>query len=111
MAVINMQANEMWAQNFDGSHSSSRTVQVPNQDAFVEIALFSYWAAGESHHESAAFITQIVSASGVENFPSANVTGGDLVSVAFRRAVTSVTFKVEVFQTKGMARWMIYHWG
>jgi hypothetical protein len=111
MAVINMQFDWMWAQDFDDPHSISRTIQVPNQDAIAEIALYSTWTGGESHHASNAFITQIVSASGVEEFPSENVTGGDLVSVVFRRRVTSVTFKLAVFQTKGMARWMIYHWG
>jgi hypothetical protein len=100
--------NEIWAQYFDGTHSSSVTVQVNNEVAFCEIALISTWTAGAAHHESSAFITQIVSANGVENFPTQNVDGGDLVAVAARRGVTSVTFKVGVYKSKGMARWMIH---
>lgn len=111
MAVTGMQFGAMWARDFDDPHSHSVTVQVQNLDAVAEIALHSTWTAGESHHASDAFITQIVSASGVENFPAENVVGGDLIPVVFRRNVTSVTFKVSAFQTKSMARWMIYHWG
>jgi hypothetical protein len=100
--------NELWAQSFGGAHSASATVQVNNEVAFCEIALISTWAAGAAHHESSAFITQIVSANGVENFPAQNVDGGELVAVAARRGVTRVTFKVGVWQSKGMARWMIH---
>ena len=111
MAVTGMQFGWMWARDFDDPHSVSVTVQVNNHAAIAEIALHSTWTAGEAHHESSAFITQIVSASGVENFPSQNVVGGNLTPVVFRQNVTSVTFKVSVYQTKGKARWMIYHWG
>lgn len=110
MAVTGMQFNWMWARDFDDPHSLSVTVQVPGVAAICEIALHSTWTAGESHHASDAFITQIVSASGVENFPVENTVGGNLIPVVFRNKVTSVTFKVGVYQTKGMARWMIYHW-
>jgi len=110
MAVTGMQFNEMWARDFDDPHSFSVTVQVPGVAAVCEIALHSTWTAGESHHASDAMITQIVSASGVENFPSVNTVGGNLVAVVFRQQVTSVTFKISVFQTKGMARWMVFHW-
>jgi hypothetical protein len=110
MAVIGMQFSSMWARDFDDPHSVSVTVQVPSVAAVCEIALHSTWTAGESHHASDAMITQIVSASGVENFPSENTEGGNLVPVVFRQQVTSVTFKVSVYQTKGMARWMIFRW-
>jgi hypothetical protein len=110
MAVTNIRGNEMWARHFGGGHSTSTTVQVPSVAAFCEIALNSTWTAGESHHASDAFITQIVSESGVENFPAENLENGDLVAVVFRRKVTSVTFKVSVYKTKGHARWIIYHW-
>lgn len=110
MAVTGMQFNWMWARDFDDPHSYSVTVQVPGVSAVCEIALYSTWTAGESHSASDAFITQIVSASGVENFPAQNTTTGGLVAVVYRNKVTSVTFKVGVYQTKGMARWMIYHW-
>lgn len=111
MAVTGMQFNWMWARDFDSSHSHSVTVQVNNHAAICEIALHGTWTAGEHHHASDAFITQIVSASGVENFASQNTTGGSLKPVVYRQNVTSVTFKVAVYQTKGMARWMIHHWG
>ncbi|WP_197378560.1 hypothetical protein [Mycolicibacterium mengxianglii] len=110
MTVTAIQGNEMWARHFGGAHSVSTTVQLPSVGAFCEIALTSTWTAGESHHASDAFITQIVSANGVEEFPKENVTGGDLVTAVFRQRVTSVTFKVSVYQTKGHARWMIFHW-
>src|SRR5688500_3741732 len=110
MAVTGMQFNSMWARDFDDPHSFSVTVQVPNVAAICEIALHSTSTAGESHHASHAMITQCVSASGVEHFPAQNVTSGDLVAVLFRQRITSVTFKIAVFQTKGMARWMIFHW-
>ena len=111
MAVTGMQFGWMWARDFDDPHSHSVTVQVNNKAAVCEISLHGTWTGGEDHHASDAFITQIVSANGVENFPSQNTVGGDLVPVVFRQNVTSVTFKVSVYQTKGMARWMIYHWG
>jgi hypothetical protein len=111
MAVINMQFDWMWARSFDDSISISRTIQVPNQDAIVEIALHSTWTTAPQSHAVDALITEIVSASGVEEFPASNTfQGGGLVSVVFRRRVTRVTFKLAVFQAKGMARWMIYHW-
>jgi hypothetical protein len=111
MAVTGMQFGWLWAQDFDDTHSHSVTIQVPGVAAVCEIALHSTWTAGESHHASDAMITQIVSASGVENFPGTNVTGGNLKPTVFRQKVTSVTFKVGVYQTKGMARWVIHHWG
>lgn len=105
-----MQFGSMWARDFDSPHSRSVTVQVPSIAAVCDVVLHSTWTAGESHHASDAMITQIVSASGVENFPADNTTGGDLVAVVFRQRVTSVTFKIGVYKTKGMARWMIFHW-
>jgi hypothetical protein len=110
MGVANIQFGSMWARDFDSPHSHSVTVQVPSVAALCDVVLHSTWAAGETHHASDAMITQIVSASGVENFPPENTTGGDLVPVVFRQRVTSVTFKIGVYQTKGMARWMIFHW-
>jgi hypothetical protein len=109
MAVTIMRANEMWAQDFDDPHSYSVTVQVANADVFAEVALSSSWAAGEDHHAADIFITQTVSDSGVENYPTENRTGGDLVAVAFRRNMTSVTFKMSVHQAKGHGRWMLYY--
>ena len=110
MAVIGGQFGHMWARSFEDGHSHSVTVEVPGVAAFCEIALHSTWTAGESHHASDAMITRIVSASGVEDFPAENLTGTTLVAAVFRQRVTSVTFKVSVYQTKGMARWVIWHW-
>ncbi|SPH18348.1 hypothetical protein DEA8626_01885 [Defluviimonas aquaemixtae] len=110
MAVTGMQFGWLWARDFDDPHSHSVTVQVHGFDSVMDCSLFSTWTAGESHHASDAFITQCVSANGVENFPTQNTTSGNLVPVLFRQDVTSVTFKISVYQTKGMARWMIYHW-
>jgi hypothetical protein len=110
MAVTGMQFGNMWARHFDGAHSHSVTVQVPGVAAVMEIALISTWTAGDDHHASDVMITQCVSASGVENFPAQNFTNSGLVAVLFRQQVTSVTFKVSVYQTKGHARWMIFHW-
>ena len=110
MAITGFKANEMWAQHFGGQHGYSVPVQVPGVAAFCEVALHSTWAAGEEHHAADVFITQAVSASGVENFPTENLTGGDLKAVLYRDRVTSVTFKLSVFQAKGHARWIVYYW-
>lgn len=110
MAVTSIRGNRMWARNFGGPHSFSVTVQVPSVGAFCEVALTSSWAAGESHHAADAFITQIVSASGVENFPAENTTAADLTTVIFRERVTSVTFKHSVYQEKAHSRWLVFHW-
>jgi serine/threonine protein kinase len=75
-----------------------------------DLSLFSTWTAGESHSASDAFITQVVSDSGVENFPTENTVGGDLVTVLYRNNATSITFKVACYQTKSMARWLIFEW-
>ncbi len=111
MAITGMQFNGMWARHFGGSHSYSVTVQVNNHNAIADCSLYSTWTGGADHHASDAFITQIVSASGVENFPAQNNTVNYLVPVVYRNNVTSVTFKISVYKTKGMARWMIFHWG
>jgi hypothetical protein len=87
------------------------TLQVPNVSVYCEIALHSTWAAGKPHHASDAFITQIVSAPlGVEDFPTENVSNGNLITSVFRTKVTSVTFKISAYNSKTMARWTVLHW-
>jgi len=110
MTVTAIRGNEMWARDFDDPHSYSVTAQVKNRNIFAEVALISTWTAGEDHSASDAFITQVVSDSGVENFPTENTVGGDLVAVLYRKNATSITFKVACYQTKSMARWMIFEW-
>lgn len=110
MSVTAIRGNEMWARDFDDPYSYSVTVQVLNRNIFAETSLISHWTAGETHSESSAFITQVVSNNGVENFPTQNTTGGDLVAVLYRNNATSITFKVECYQSKAMARWMIFEW-
>jgi hypothetical protein len=58
---------------------------------------------------SLAHISQMISDSGVENFAT---DWGSVKSppTLFRVNVTSVTFKLEVFQAQALARWMIYDW-
>jgi hypothetical protein len=110
MPVTGMQFGSHWVRNFGGSHSYSVTVQVPGVNAVCDMSLYSKWVGGERHHAADCFITQIVSQSGVENFPPENLTTGHLVPLVYRRKVTSVTFKTSVYKAKGMGRWIIYHW-
>jgi hypothetical protein len=110
MAVTGIQFGSMWARNFDDSYSYSVTVQVPGVAAVCEIALHSTWTADSTSSAADAMVTQIVSASGVENFPDTNRVGISLVPIVFRRQVTSVTFKVYAGRIKAMARWMVFHW-
>ncbi|MCC6983894.1 MAG: hypothetical protein IT535_11535 [Bauldia sp.] len=110
MAITAIQFGRMWARDFDDPHSHSVTVQVDGHAALCEIALHGTWTAGASHHSSDAYITQIISSKGVENFPNQQTTSANLIPVVFREKVTAVTFKVEVYQAKGMARWLIRHW-
>lgn len=110
MTVTAVRSNTMWARNFSGQHSFSVTVQVPGVAAFCEVALHSTWAVFETFHAADAFITQIVSASGVEEFPTENTTAGNLTAQIFRNQVTSVTFKLSVFNEKAHSRWIVYDW-
>ncbi|MFE6834126.1 hypothetical protein ACFVFI_04685 [Streptomyces sp. NPDC057705] len=100
----------MRVQHFGGAHSLTTTVQVANQDVFVDIGLYSMWHGGTEYGAGIAHVSQIVSASGVENF-STEWNSLASPSALFRKNVTSVTFKVEVFEAQAMARWMIYTWG
>ncbi len=109
MAVSGMQFGWLGARDFhDDLVSHSVTVQVRNRDAVADIGLYSKWVTGEEDHAVLAHISQIVSDSGVENFPTSWDAGPP--PTLFRRNVTSVTFKVVAFQAHVMARWMIYRW-
>ena len=110
MSVTGIQHGYMWARHFKGAYSYSVTVQVQSRDATCEVALNSAWISEPPHDACDAMITQIVSASGVEEFPSENIYNEHLVSVVSRSKVTSVTFKVHEHWSKAMARWMIYLW-
>jgi hypothetical protein len=112
MSVTGIQYGWLWAQNQDGGYDYSLTVQVPNVSAYCETALTSHWALDdEAYAASDAFITQCVSASGVEEFPKENRTYSPLCFSIFRDRVTSVTFKVSAYCAKAMCRWAIFHWG
>lgn len=109
MAVAGMQWGSMWARHFGGSHSHSVTVQVNNSNIVADTVLAQTWAAGDSHHSSKAQIVQIVSNSGVENFPTYPMDH-TCPTNAFRINTTSITFYVQVYQAHALSRWMIYHW-
>jgi hypothetical protein len=114
MSVTAIQYGWLWAQidDEDNDYGYSLTVQVPNVSAYCEIALTSHWSLDdEGFDASAAFITQSVSASGVEEFPKQNITSSPLCFSIFRDRVTSVTFKVEAYLSKAMCRWAIFQWG
>lgn len=112
MAIVAVQYGWMWAQKKDGQYSYTMTVQVRGVSALCEAALTSHWQLGDDGFDaSAAFITQCVSASGVEEFPKDNFTSSPLTFNLYRDEVTSVTFKVTAFRSKAMGRWTIFHWG
>lgn len=107
MAVAGMKWGWMWAQHFGGVHTYSVTVQVHNRNVVADIGLFGKWVGGDNHNSAMGGITQMVSNSGVENFP---IGVYNCTPTLFRLNVTSVTFTVRVFQAHGMTRWMIYDW-
>lgn len=109
MAVANMRWSWIRVRHFGGAHSHSVTIQVRNRDVVADIGLYSDWVGGESHHAAIAHISQIVSDSGVENFATEWTTVNSPPTL-FRQNTTSVTFKVEIYQSQAMARWMIYDW-
>ena len=93
-----------WARNMAWHHSFSVTQQVDNRDIIAEIALGGILVFDEIHR-STAWIAQIVSDSGVEDFDM--VHGPREIA---RRNVTSVTFEILVYQSETGARWMINYW-
>lgn len=102
--MIGQRGGWLWARNFGGVHSHSVTVQVSNQDIFAETALNVIWVSDEETHYSDVGIVQIVSDRGVENFDPS-------IPLAFRRNVTSITFRVLVMRSHATGRWMINIWG
>jgi hypothetical protein len=97
--------DNFWARNFGGSHHFTKTIQVKNKNIFAEIALTGITVLGEDFHESIAFISQIVSDNGVENFE-----GFEGRRVISRRNVTSITFRINVYNSQASARWIINFW-
>ena len=102
--MIGQKGSWLWASEMDGSNGHSVTSQVKNRDVFAEIALHDIWVRFEEAHSSMAYISQIVSDSGVENFED------DPVPRIFRKNVTSVTFRIHVINCYASARWMINFW-
>lgn len=109
MAVSGMQWGWHWARWFDGTHSHSVTVQVNNRDIVADTGLVQKWAGGSRHHSGTAQIVQVVSNSGVENFPTGNLNHLNPTTL-FRVNATSITFHVRVYKAHAMARWMLYFW-
>ena len=101
MPITSQAGDWTWARDFDDPVTHSVTVQVPNANSFAEIALYDVWVYDESFHSTLCTIDQMVSASGVENFDD------DTVPMAFRRNVTSITFRVDAINAHVGARWMI----
>jgi hypothetical protein len=89
----------------DDRHGHSVTVQVRNRDVFAEIALFDVWVTQKTTHSTTCGISQIVSDRGVENFIIES-----LQPTLRRTNVTSITFRVEVINAQGSARWVLHFW-
>ncbi len=95
-----------WAQGLAGEFGGTITVEVPKGDAFAEIAPFWLWVVDpllsfdETTNGQTCAITQIVSDSGTENW-----SGG--VPVAFRKNMSSITFRIYAYQSYVGARFMI----
>ena len=109
VAITGGRFNEMWAQYLDGEHGYSVTVQGRGVGAICEVTLISHWGSDDSA-ESDIFITQSVSANGVEEFPKDNLTGSDLVTMIYRDRLNSVTFKCSTYKGKSMGHWAVYDW-
>src|SRR5215212_6123758 len=89
---------------FVGTPSTTVTTQVPTVTTLAEISIYEYMpGSAPAFNRATAAVSQIISASGVENFapwPSG-------VPVVFRRRVTSVTFATAGAGTSRIgARWM-----
>lgn len=99
--MIGQRMSRMFSTRFDGLHGVSQTIQVQNRDTFAEIALGVGAVHGEDFWHVGCKIVQIVSDSGVEELDR---------QFAFRRNVSSVTFRVEGFQSASVARWALNFW-
>lgn len=100
MPLTSQASNYFFAPYSENVRTSSVTIQVPNATSLAEIALFDFWSLEEDHLAS-AFVSQIVSASGVENFTAD-------VPVVFRRNITSINFSITVWNAHAGARWMLH---
>lgn len=108
MPVTGQSGNWLWARDFNGTFSQTVTVQVANRDTFAEIALIEDWVLNQEFHVARCAITQIVSASGVENWDIGLI--GVFNPTAFRRNVTSITFGALAVDARAAARWMLTFW-
>ena len=79
----------------DDTATYSRTVQVKNRDTRAEIALYHVNEFGM------AFVSQVVSDSGVEMPNHGSV---------YRKGVTSVTFSLIVSDSGISARYLLHYW-
>ena len=102
--MLSQQGGWLWARDFDDPFGHSVTVQVKNRNVFAEIALHDVWVLDEDFHSSLAYITQIVSDSGVEDFTA------NPIPLAFRKNVTSITFRIDVINCHASARWLLNFW-
>jgi hypothetical protein len=102
--VEEQRGGSFWAANYGGEHAFTITKQIDNRDIFSEVALTYVSVMGEDNHLSSVGISQIVSDSGVENFD------WPYKKVIFRTNVTSITFRIDVYQSSTAARWMVYYW-
>jgi hypothetical protein len=97
----------LWVTDFDEGSNNSVTAQLNGEDVVAEIALTTAWGVGDTH-ASSAFITQVVTEDGVEEFPKQDHESQTLVTLISRKKVKSVTFKVRGFHAKTAARAIIY---
>jgi hypothetical protein len=105
MPITSQAANFFHAGDFDDPFSASVTIQVPNATTLAEISLFRVDVSDEGHNSATGRISQIVSASGVENFA---FPGGLPVPIVFRQRVTSINFTIYVVNALAGARWMLH---
>jgi hypothetical protein len=105
MPITSQAANFFFAGDLDDPFSASVTIQVPNATTLAEISLFRIELSDESHYSATGRISQIVSASGVENFA---FPGESPVPIVFRQRVTSINFAIYVVNALAGVRWMLH---
>lgn len=93
-----------WYAYAELAHIHSATVAVNHRDVFAEVALsrVNFMDDGEDFYGSIG-ITQVISASGVENFDPAR-------QGISRRNVTSITVQITVISAFARGRLMVNYW-
>src|SRR5215212_7463482 len=105
MPMWDQVGDSFMALGLGGSGSNTFSLQLDNEHILAEIILTGITVIQEESHQTWAFITQIVSDNGVENF------GDDVMkTVVARTGVTSITFKIKVQYSNAVARWFINRW-